>query len=208
MTDAVAKLMIIGGAAVESGQEVALDQDVTTLGRAPSCQVVIDSDFTSRRHAQIVRRDQGYWLRDLGSKNGTLLDDEAITTEMPLADGAEIAIGEARFRFVDPAATRTHPASSLTASKLYVDAGTRDVWINGERIEPPLSLKQFDLLHHLYLRTGEAVSKDEIATAVWPETETGVYDYQVDKMVSRVRERVGKEWIETVWGYGYRLRVE
>lgn len=208
MTEAVAKLIIIGGVSGGSSQEVALAQDVITLGRAPSCQVVIESDFASRRHAQIVRREQGYWLRDLGSKNGTLLNDEAVAMEMPLADGAEIAIGEARFRFVDPAATRTHPGTSLTASKLYVDVGTREVWVNREKVEPPLSLKQFDLLHHLYLRAGEAVSKDDIAAAVWPETETGVYDYQVDKMVSRVRERIGKEWIETVWGYGYRLRVE
>jgi DNA-binding response OmpR family regulator len=59
------------------------------------------------------------------------------------------------------------------------------------------------------LRTGEAVNKDEIIAAVWPEVESGaIYDYQVDKMVSRVRERIGKDWIETVWGYGYRLRLE
>ena len=58
------------------------------------------------------------------------------------------------------------------------------------------------------MRAGEAVSKDEIIAVVWPETDTGVYDYQIDKMVSRVRERIGKEWIETVWGYGYRLRLE
>ncbi len=208
MTDVVGKLIVVGGVTGQTGREILLEQDVITLGRAPTCQVVIDSDFASRRHAQIVRREQSYWLRDLGSKNGTLLNGEPVTTELPLADGADIAIGQAHFRFVDPAATRTHPGASLAASKLYVDAGTREVWLDGEKVDPSLSLKQFDLLHHLYLRLGEAVSKDEIAAAVWPESETGVYDYQVDKMVSRVRERIGKEWIETVWGYGYRLRVE
>lgn len=208
MTKLVAKLIVSSGLPNKVGQEIALTQDVTTLGRASSCQIVISNDFASRRHAQIVRRDQSYWLRDLGSKNGTLLDGEPVTNEMPLADSAEISIGETKFRFVDPAATRTHPGVAFASAKLHVDASTRQVWLDNEKLEPPLSLKQFELLLHLYLRAGEAVSKDEIATAVWPETETGVYDYQVDKMVSRVRERIGKEWIETVWGYGYRLKLE
>ncbi|HEX9921590.1 MAG TPA: winged helix-turn-helix domain-containing protein, partial [Anaerolineae bacterium] len=74
-------------------------------------------------------------------------------------------------------------------------------------LTPPLSVKQFDLLLYLYQRAGEVVSKDELASAVWPEAAgDGIYDYQVDKMVSRVRERIGKDWIETVWGYGYRLK--
>jgi hypothetical protein len=208
MTDQVAKLVISAGMLGQLGREVALTQDVTTLGRTPTCQIVIDNDFASRRHAQIIRRDEIYWLRDLGSKNGTLLDNEIVKSEMPLHDGAEICIGEAKFRFVDPAATRTHPGLATTAPVLRVDAGTREVWIHEERLDPPLSLKQFNLLYHLYIRAGEAVSKDEIMAAVWPETDTGVYDYQIDKMVSRVRERIGKEWIETVWGYGYRLRLE
>jgi hypothetical protein len=208
MTDDVAKLLVKGGMPGETGQEILLNQDVVTLGRALSCQVVIDSDFASRRHAQIIRRDQVYWLKDLGSKNGTLLDGEPVTAEVLLNDGAEIRIGEAVFVFVDLAVTRTHPGITTAPTMLRVEVSTRDVWVYGNKLTPRLSLKQFNLLHHLYLRAGEAVSKDEIVAAVWPEVETGaIYDYQVDKMVSRVRERIGKEWIETVWGYGYRLRV-
>ena len=206
MTEQVAKLVIISGFPDRIGREIPLLQDVTTMGRAPTCQIVIDSDFASRRHAQIVRRDDTYWVRDLNSKNGTMLDETPVSQELVLTDGAEIAVGEARFRFSDPTATRTHPG--LAASPLQVDVGSRDVWIHNQKLDPPLSLKQFNLLHHLFLRSGEAVSKDEIATVVWPETDTGVYDYQVDKMVSRVRERIGKSWIETVWGYGYRLRLD
>ncbi len=209
MAEDVAKLVIRGGMAGRLGQEIWLAQDVTTLGRATSCQVVIDHDFASRRHAQIIRRDQSYWLKDLNSKNGTLLDNEPITTETPLADGAEIKIGETVLVFVDMAVTRTHPAVSGTTVGLRVDPNTRDVWVYGQKLTPRLSLKQFDLLYYLYLRPGEAVNKDEFISAVWPEVEAdAIYDYQVDKMVSRVRERIGKEWIETVWGYGYRLKME
>ncbi len=200
-----AKLIRLGGLD-RPGLEILLTDDVTTLGRAPTCQVVIESDFASRRHAQIIRRDEGYWLRDLSSKNGTFLDNEPVTQESLLINGMEIRIGKAVFRFVDPATTRTMPGASGSTARLWVDADRREVWLRGEKLDPPLSVKQFDLLLHLYQRGGEAVSKDELAAAVWPEVvNEGVYDYQVDKMVSRVRQRIGSDWIETVWGYGYRL---
>jgi len=208
MAEGAAKLVVRDGMPGQVGHEILLAQDVITFGRVSSCQVVIVSDFASRRHAQIIRRDQVYWLKDLGSKNGTLLNNEPVTTEVALFDGAEIRIGEATFVFVDPAVTRTYPGLVATAKTLRVDTNTRDVWVGGQKLTPRLSLKQFDLLNYLYLRAGEAVSKDEIITAVWSEAEAdAIYDYQVDKMVSRVRERIGKAWIETVWGYGYRLRL-
>jgi len=205
MSHNVARLMVREGLG-RVGQEILLADDVTTLGRAASCQVVIDNDFASRRHAQIVRREDVYWLRDLDSKNGTLLDNERVTAETPLADGAEIRIGSVVLRFVDPAATRTQPDLAASLARLRMDASARQVWLHGQLLSPPLTTKQFDLLLYLYQRTGEAVSKDELAAAVWPEDQSeAVYDYQIDKMVSRVRERIGKEWIETVWGFGYRL---
>lgn len=208
MTNQVAKLIIRAGMAGRVGQEIPLEYDVLTIGRANSCQIVVADDFASRRHAQIVRREESYWLRDLASKNGTLLDDQPVTEEMALMDGAMIRIGEVRLQFVDPAATRTHPGLTTAEATLWVDEQRREVWLQGEKLDPRLSVKQFALLRYLYHRAGEVVSKDELAVAVWPEVADGaVYDYQVDKMVSRVRERIGKEWIETVWGYGYRLQV-
>ncbi|NJN97798.1 MAG: FHA domain-containing protein [Anaerolineales bacterium] len=82
MSHNVARLVVREGWG-RTGQEILLVDDVTTLGRAASCQVVLDNDFTSRRHAQIVRREEVYWLRDLDSKNGTLLDNERVTAETP-----------------------------------------------------------------------------------------------------------------------------
>ncbi len=208
MSQDIAKLIRQSGPG-QLNEEILLTEDVTTMGRSPSCQVVIDSTFASRRHVQIVRRDELYWLRDLGSKNGTLLNSQPLSTETQLLDGAEIAIGETVFRFIDPLVTRTQPGLAGASSTLWIEANRREVWLHGEKLKPPLSLKQFNLLHYLYQRYGEAVSKDELAAAVWPEAEQdGIYDYQVDKMISRVRERIGKEWVETVWGYGYRLKVK
>ncbi len=203
MPDVVAKLIRLDK---PNRPETLLNDDVTTLGRAASCQIVIDSNFASRRHAQIIRRNELYWLRDLNSKNGVILDGQPAGDETLLNNGAEIRIGEARFRFLDPQATRTHPGLSETTI-LQIDSDAREVWLRNEKLSPPLSVKQLNLLLYLYQRAGEAVSKDELASAVWAEAESnGVYDYQIDKMVSRVRKRIGKSLIETVWGYGYRLK--
>jgi hypothetical protein len=183
-----ARLVIVGGS--RNGQVIPLTGPVTTLGRAATCQVVIEDNFASRHHAQIARRDDRYWLRDLESKNGTLLDGEAVTGEIPLPDGATIQIGDTRLRFHDPGATMTHPGVLAAESVLRVDPATRQVWLHRQCLSPPLSPKQFELLLYLWQRAGQAVPKDEIAAAVWPEAGGIVYDYQVDKLVSRLRERL------------------
>ena len=207
MADDVAKL-IRRGQTSQIKAEILLIDDVTTLGRAASCQVIIDNDFASRRHAQIVRRDETYWLRDLRSKNGTLHNNQPVTDETLLTDGAEIRIGEAAFRFVDPMVTRTQPGMAGARVTFRVDADTREVWLHGQKLEPTLSLKQFDLLLLLWRHRNQAISKDDIAIAVWPEADSSaVYNYQIDKMVSRLRERLGKEAIETVWGFGFKLTL-
>lgn len=225
-----ARLVLVGEPG--SSQIVTLAERVTTLGRAATCQVVIQDDFASRRHAEIFLRDDVYWLRDLGSKNGTVVDGRPVAGEVLLSDGAVIQIGDVRYRFHDPAATATHPAAPPARGALWIDPAARQVWLDGVLVEPPLSLKQFDLLHFLWQRAGQAVTKDEIAAAIWPEAGGAVYDYQVDKLVSRLRDRVrspaqvgrspahdeqtdekligkanSEELIETVWGYGYRLKV-
>jgi len=206
----LAKLVITSG--LNPGAEISLNYDVITMGRAASCQVVLEGNFISRRHAQIIYRDELYWLRDLGSKNGTLLDGQRISGETRLDDGAEIQIGDVDLRFYDLAATRTYPAiktmveSSTEIFALQVIETAREVWLGGQKLEPPLSPKQFDLLCYLWQNRGQAVSKDDIAAAVWPEVAAdAVYNYQIDKMVSRLRERLGKQMIETVWGFGYKL---
>lgn len=71
----------------------------TLLGRDPQCAVWIDAPGVSRRHASIrIGADDGAaraHIEDLASTNGTLVDGKVITGPTALADGQEIAIGEA-----------------------------------------------------------------------------------------------------------------
>jgi pSer/pThr/pTyr-binding forkhead associated (FHA) protein len=66
---------------------------VTHIGRETDNDVVLDDQATSRRHAQIQFQDGKYVLTDLGSANGTLVNDQRVT-ERTLSDGDAIRIGQ------------------------------------------------------------------------------------------------------------------
>jgi ABC-type multidrug transport system ATPase subunit/pSer/pThr/pTyr-binding forkhead associated (FHA) protein len=93
-------------------ERIQLTKDVTRLGREPGIEVEIEAAaaVVSRRHAEIQRRDGQYMLVDLGSFNGTLINEQRITSPTPLYDSDRIQLGMGGpvLRFIDPA----HPAPS------------------------------------------------------------------------------------------------
>ncbi|OUC06672.1 hypothetical protein RY27_19580 [Litorilinea aerophila] len=201
----------------QAGMEYELSAEITTVGRSASSDLVLEDQFASRQHAEIRRIDNAYQVHDLNSKNGVLVNGKRLAPGATawLEDGCEIQFASTRFRFYDPSATVTAPALiAVKEPALRVDPATRQVYVDGKLLDPPLSVKQFDLLWFLYQSRGRVVSKDEIAQAVWPEANGDVYDANVDRMVSRVRSRIEPEHAEeprfiiTVRGYGYQLVVD
>ena len=76
-----------------AGRTVRIQKPKVTIGRLPECDIVVADPGASRHHAQIEQRDGGYVLTDLGSTNGTLVNDQPVTTyRMQLGD--RITIGE------------------------------------------------------------------------------------------------------------------
>jgi DNA-binding winged helix-turn-helix (wHTH) protein len=77
-----------------------LDDGDNTVGRDPQCTVWLDASGVSRRHARIrtVRGDDAVLLEDLGSKNGTLVEQAPITGQVRLTDGAVIQIGSVQLK--------------------------------------------------------------------------------------------------------------
>ncbi|HZP90808.1 MAG TPA: DUF3662 and FHA domain-containing protein [Actinomycetota bacterium] len=69
-----------------------------TIGRLPECDVVLSDPGASRRHAQIRTESGDYVLTDLGSTNGTLVNDRPVR-EHVLADGDRITIGTTELQF-------------------------------------------------------------------------------------------------------------
>jgi pSer/pThr/pTyr-binding forkhead associated (FHA) protein len=92
------KLIVLAGA--KEGTEIPLKKDKFLIGRAKECSLRAGSEAISRRHCAIVHREQGWTVRDLGSRNGTLVNGEKIAKEVLLKDGDELGVGPLKFRVV------------------------------------------------------------------------------------------------------------
>ena len=77
--------------------EYEADVRSVTIGRRPSNDVCIQDRSVSGRHARLTVRDDGTWLEDLGSTNGTWLDGDAVI-EHRLEDGDEVLVGKVRLK--------------------------------------------------------------------------------------------------------------
>ena len=94
----------------------------TIIGRAASCQILIDDPLVSANHAAITKAADGsFRVRDLDSQRGTYLGSLKIT-EAPLSDGDEIVIGTVRMRFEEAAAAR-NDREELTRLRAIFDLG-------------------------------------------------------------------------------------
>jgi serine/threonine protein kinase len=89
---------------VEPGKEEQHRLRGTTLvGRDPDCQIMLDNALVSSRHFAIEVRDDGFYLADLGSTNGTLLNGQRATGPTRLHDRDVIQVGSTRMLFIQAA---------------------------------------------------------------------------------------------------------
>jgi hypothetical protein len=70
-----------------------------TLGRGDQCEIKLEDNFASTRHARLVPQGDAIVLEDLGSTNGTYLNGQAVTGPQPLHDGDRVRIGDSEFTF-------------------------------------------------------------------------------------------------------------
>jgi serine phosphatase RsbU (regulator of sigma subunit) len=77
-----------------SRERFPLSKPRITIGRARSSDVFLPDQWLSRHHAAVEQRNGAYYLLDLGSKNGTLLNGERVSGDRRLRDGDVITLGE------------------------------------------------------------------------------------------------------------------
>lgn len=82
------------------GKRYPLTMDEATIGREPKNEVVVDMDNVSRRHARVAMREGKAFVADLGSTNGTYLNDQEVLNETPLRSGDLIKVGGSIFKFL------------------------------------------------------------------------------------------------------------
>ena len=71
------------------------------LGRGEQAEIRLDDPYASSAHARLVLQGGRVVLEDLGSTNGTFLNEEAVSGPQPLHQGDRVRIGDSEFLFVD-----------------------------------------------------------------------------------------------------------
>ena len=76
------------------GTTLPLGASAILIGRAPSCTLVLDDDYSSSRHARVFPQDGQWYVEDLGSTNGTFVGRERIEAPTPVEVGAQLRVGQ------------------------------------------------------------------------------------------------------------------
>jgi two-component system response regulator ResD len=115
---------------------------------------------------------------------------------------------------VDAVLRRSRPAEDaaerLRFGELQIDPAARIVRVCGR--EPELTQREFDLLLFLARHPGQVFSRDQLMDRVWQfsfYTDTTTVTVHIRRLRAKIESQPSKpEWIETVWGVGYRFRPE
>lgn len=99
----MAQLLVVQGEQI--GQRFDLTAEKSVVGRESGCEIRVKDPEISRRHVMLIRDDLGFRIRDLGSSNGTTLNDEPVR-ETRLKRGDKIQVGQTVLLFVDDLAIR------------------------------------------------------------------------------------------------------
>jgi FHA domain/Double zinc ribbon len=100
LPDGIGVLVVRAGAGDLSGEQFELTEVLTRLGRHPSSEIPLDDITVSRRHAEVTRVGGTYFARDVGSLNGTYVNQERIE-DAELRHGDELQVGKFRLVFFD-----------------------------------------------------------------------------------------------------------
>lgn len=204
-----------------AGQRWLIDRDRVVLGRElGSADLMLPERQISRRHAELYRKEDGFWLRDLGSKNGTFVNGKEIKESAPvkLTDGDEIQIAlSVKIAFVGSDATAPLNARPISKSMkaavrgLRIDKEGRRIFVAETELDPPLSAQQYRLLELLMDANGALVQRQALVESVWEgESAFGVSEQAIDALVRRLRDRLVEvdpdfDYVVTVRGHGLRF---
>lgn len=94
-----AKLVVLKSPALDAGEEVPIDSLPVAIGRGGQNEVPLDGDeFASAQHARFESRQDGLWVEDIGSTNGTFVNGARVTTPRRLTKGDVVRVGQTDFR--------------------------------------------------------------------------------------------------------------
>lgn len=126
----MASLFVIQGR--DQGSRYPLEEPVHSIGRTQSNSIRLHDTEVSRTHAEFVRRGEGYWIRDLGSSNGTFVNGRPVR-EQELHSGDQVQVGRSTLLYTGQIDERIEDAAGK------VDIIPRSYDEDGSRIVAALS---------------------------------------------------------------------
>jgi hypothetical protein len=94
------RLVVVKSADLEEGQDYELNSAQLTIGRGRQNDIPIGTDeYASARHARFEPRQDGVWVQDLGSTNGTFLNGARLDHPRRLTQGDIVRVGETDLRY-------------------------------------------------------------------------------------------------------------
>lgn len=186
------------------GEVFIIRKSTTLIGRSETCDITIAEQLVSRRHCHIIWDGAYCTLEDLGSTNGTFVNEHRLIEPHVLRPGDVIRVAGISLSFLDPQATLILPKWP----QLVIERTAKRVTVDGKPVE--LSAKEYALLIYLHDSNGRVCSKGAIAKAVWPDYKGDVFDYQIESLVKRLRQKLEpnaeeSHFVATIYGKGYRL---
>jgi pSer/pThr/pTyr-binding forkhead associated (FHA) protein len=92
--------LVIRSGGGRSGEAFMLANERMTIGRSPEAEIFLDDVTVSRNHALLVRRRDGLFMDDLGSLNGTYVNQRRIESHH-LRDGDELQVGKYKLTYLE-----------------------------------------------------------------------------------------------------------
>ena len=153
---------------------------VTTIGRSTTNRLVLQDDSASRNHCEVFFADSEWRLRDLGSRNGTLLEGRKVSTDEILSPGDVISIGACQLTFclnpddITSTRPRSFPLDSTPQPTLpgretplpsILHSASRPQFTH-KGTEQPASASVLSRLYQLGLELGAASSRRDLAEVV------------------------------------------
>lgn len=111
----------------EEKTEFELQEGQTPIGRHPDCLITVGERSVSGRHAEIDGEGGEFAIKDIGSRNGTFVNDERIEGRVKLKHGDTIRFGNAQARFQDPAKQQAAATKQLSATVAGSQLATLDL---------------------------------------------------------------------------------
>jgi diguanylate cyclase (GGDEF)-like protein len=128
------------------------------VGRDPDTDIMVDHAAISRRHARLFEKDGGIWVEDLGSTNGTQVNDAQIDGPRQLRNGDQLRFGGSIFKFIEGGNVEalyheeiyrlmiTDGLTGVATQRAFLEFLDREM-LRAKRHARPLSLVMLDIDH-------------------------------------------------------------